>query len=322
MKILLTGASSFTGYHFARTLAEAGHAVHATFTGEGLGAYLNQGVRTQRLQKLKDWVEPIWGCRFGDPTFLEAVDRGGYEVLCHHAADVTNYKDPDFDAPAAVANNTRNLYTVLERFRANGGSRVISTNSVFAGGMGAGSVDEDGRLPHFSPYGLSKGLSCEMLRTYANAAGLPVGELVIPNPFGPYEEPRFTNYLAKTWFAGKQAGCNTPAYVRDNIHVGLLALAYAELVERVGTHGQPRFQRSLPSGYVETQGAFAQRFAAAFRQRTGLPCELELAHQTEFTEPLVRLNTQPAAATHGGFDQDRAWDEVVAFYEAAYRQPA
>ena len=318
MKVLLTGASSFTGTWFVDRLVAAGHDVHATLTGADADAYAEQGVRTTRVQQVLEQATPIFGCRFGDDTFMDALTSGGFDVLCHHAADVTNYKSPDFDAGAALVNNTRNLAAVLDAFKQGGGSRVVSTQSVFAGGIGAGTRDADGNLPHFSPYGLSKCTTCETIRYYAGEAGLPLGEFVIPNPFGPLEEPRFTNYLVKTWFAGKQAGCNTPAYVRDNIHIGLMARCYAAFVERVGGHGSPAFQRYAPTGYAETQGAFAQRFAAAFRERTDLACDLELAHQTEFTEPLVRINTDPADADALGFDESAAWDDVVAYYRGLY----
>ena len=51
----------------------------------------------------------------------------------------------------------------------------------------------------------------------------PFGKFVIPNPFGPLEEPRFCAYLVRTWKKGETARVNTPLYVRDNIHVSLLA---------------------------------------------------------------------------------------------------
>ena len=63
-------------------------------------------------------------------------------------------------------------------------------------------------------------------------------------------------------------------YVRDNIHVSLLATAYAKFA---GETAAGKGARKLnPSGYVEAQGAFAERFAAAMRPRLGLACGLEL----------------------------------------------
>ncbi len=320
MKVLFTGGSSFTGYWFVKQLAAAGHDVTATFTRAAADDYADGGVRGQRVKAIHQHCTPLWGCAFGDESFMEALGSGAFDLLCHHAADVTNYKSPDFDASGAVRNNTKNVRGVLDTLkRKNGGAAVLLTNSVFAGGYGAGTLDAHGKLPHFSPYGLSKALTAEVMRFYCDEAGVPLGQFVVPNPFGPYEEPRFTNYLVKTWAAGKAAGCNTPAYVRDNIHVELLARAYVQSAERL--HAEPDASSGGvvgPHGYIETQGAFAERFAAAMRPRLNLPCELELADQTEFTEPRIRINTDTPDAAALGFDETRAWDEVAAFYRGGY----
>lgn len=309
MKILLTGASSFTGAHYAKHLAARGHEVTATFT-RGEADYRDGGVREARVSLVTGCATPLWNTSFGDERFTDALASGGFGALCHHAADVTNYKEPDFDAAGAIANNTRNAHAVLAQVAADGGVLML-TGSVFAGGRGAGS---DG-LPHFSPYGLSKGLSNELLRYLAEAAGVPCGEVVIPNPFGPLEEPRFTAYLVKTWMKGETAGCNTPLYVRDNIHVGLLAAAYAKAVETLATQ-RPVFHRLEPSGYIESQGAFAQRYAREMSARLGKPCELKLAHQSAFTEPRIRVNTDPLDAEALGFDESAAWDQAAEDYRS------
>ena len=120
------------------------------------------------------------------------------------------------------------------------------------GGEGAGSQG----LPDFSPYGLSKALTYQVCRYDCTRAGIGLGKFVIPNPFGPYEEPRFTAYLIKNWLAGATPNCSSPSYVRDNIHVSLLAKVYVQFAKQLPAHG---FVRINPSGYAESQGAFTLR---------------------------------------------------------------
>ncbi|MCC7409571.1 MAG: NAD(P)-dependent oxidoreductase [Phycisphaeraceae bacterium] len=314
LNILLTGGSSFTGYWFVRELSAAGHRVTAVMRRESVEAY-EAGVRRDRVAGVAERAKTVFSCSFGDEGFLKLVREGGpWDVLCHHAADVTNYKSADFDVAGAVAANTKGIRGVLEGFKGSGGRRVVLTGSVFEGGEGserwAGAAEQG--LPHFSPYGLSKALTGEAVRFYARQAALRLGKFVIPNPFGPLEEPRFTAYLIKTWGQGKAAAVNTPEYVRDNIHVSLLAKAYRKFVETLP--GEPGFSRCNPSGYVETQGAFAQRFAREMSGRLGMACELELRKQTDFGEPLVRFNTDKLDAAALGWDEARAWDEAAAFY--------
>jgi hypothetical protein len=147
---------------------------------------------------------------------------------------------------------------------------------------------------------------------YADREGFTFEKFVIPNPFGPYEEPRFTAYLMKTWLAGETARVQTPRYVRDNIPVSLLAKAYAEFV---GAKPPPDTVRRLnPSGYPESQGAFAERVRREAAARLALPCRLELGTQTEFPEPSVRINTYLLDAAPLGWNEEQAWEELVAYY--------
>lgn len=304
MRILFTGASSFSGMWFVKHLAAAGHEVTMTFRG-ATGDY--DGLRRERVDVAASCGEPVWGCSFGDECFIKLAHEGGFDLLCHHAADVRDYKSADFDVAAALANNTTNLRASLAALKDGGCGRVVLTGSVFEPGEGAGSEG----VRAFSPYGLSKGLTAQVVRFETEQAEMDFGKFVIPNPFGPYEEPRFTNFLVKTWRQGNVPTVNTPAYVRDNIHVELLARAYAVFA---GASDHPQLN---PSGYVETQGAFAQRFAREMDARLGLNCAVALADQTEFNEPRIRINTDPLDAAALGFDESKAWDEIAVFYDQA-----
>lgn len=312
MKILFTGASSFTGYWFVDLLAKLGHDVVATFT-RAAGTY--EGLRGRRVRKVCAAATPAEECTFGEERFLELVESDEWDVLCHHAAHVENYRSPDFGVAKAYDANTKNLRTVLEALRDRGCTRVVLTGTVFESGEGEGGNDQD-ELLAFSPYGLSKTLTAETFRYYCSVAEMRLGKFVVPNPFGPFEEPRFTTYLAKTWRSGETPIVATPAYVRDNIHVSLLARAYARFVEELGD--APGFERTSPSGYRETQGEFAQRFARELEPRLGLPCPLELAEQVTFEEPRVRVNTEPADGPTLGWDELGAWDELAAYYQENY----
>ncbi len=314
MRILLTGASSFTGYWFASELAKAGHDVVATFQGK---AESYEGVRQARLGAVADLCTTVYECSFGTKRFIDLVrSESAWDALCHHAANVHNYRSPDFDINAALAGNTHNMREVLEDMAQRGCKRVIHTGSVFEKGEGAGSAD----LPSFSPYAVSKSLSAEIINYYAGEYGLHSGKFVIPNPFGPYEEPRFTHYLMQTWARGEVASVNTPAYVRDNIHVSLLAGAYVDFVQN--TPATAGTSRTNPSGYIESQGQFAERCAQIMRSKTGFDCGLQLKQQTTFDEPLIRINTEPASTRVSSWSESNAWDQMADYYASMFSASA
>jgi UDP-glucose 4-epimerase len=303
MKVLLTGASSFTGYWFARALNEAGAHVVAPLRG-ALADY-REGARAERVRRLSSAAEIIETAPFGSDRFFALAKVGGYDILCHHAAQVGDYRSVDFDIAAALAQNTANLRAVLETLRNGGLKGAILTGSVFEQNEGAGEAP----LVAFSPYGLSKGLTADVFRHRCREAGVRYAKFVIPNPFGPLEEPRFCAYLIRAWKKGEVARVNTPLYVRDNIHVSLLAAAYAKFAGEIAS-GACR-DRLSPSGYVEAQGAFAERFAAAMRPRLGMECKLELGKQTDFSEPLMRVNVDAATRYVGNWNEAAAWDAVA-----------
>jgi nucleoside-diphosphate-sugar epimerase len=307
MRILFTGGSSFTGFWFVKELAANGHEVWTTFTRKDAESY--DGVRGKRLNNLTAISTPVWSCPFGGDRFVDLIQQEKqWDLLCHHAADVRDYHSLDFDVGSALSRNTANIRPVLKELVEKKCNKIVLTGSVFEQQEGAGEKP----LRAFSPYGLAKGLTAEVFRFWCETMDITLGKFVIPNPFGPFEEPRFTAYLANTWLKGQAAGVRTPLYVRDNIHVSLLALSYRQFAESlVNATG---FQKLNPSGYVETQGAFAVRFANEMRSRFNVACELELGLQTKFDEPKVRINTDPVNAESLGWSEKEAWDNVASYY--------
>jgi nucleoside-diphosphate-sugar epimerase len=305
MRILFTGSSSFTGYWFIKELVSAGHHVAAIF--QRANTDYPDEVRRNRVKALIDLCHPIFGVSFGDDQFLKLIQTGNWDVLCHHAADATNYRSPDFDIAAAVANNTHRLPLVLDTLKDSGCNKVVLTGSIFENDEGAGSP----HLEAFSPYGLSKGLTWQTFRYFSRSRQITLGKFVIPNPFGPYEEPRFTHYLFKCWFSGTAATVNTPSYVRDNIHVSLLAKVYLDFIETLPVG----FSHIHPSGYIGQQGQFALQLAREMRARLGLPCEIELNTQTDFSEPRIRINTDTIQTNFRGWSEPAAWDDLAEYYK-------
>jgi UDP-glucose 4-epimerase len=306
VKILLTGASSFTGYWFAATLAAAGHDIVAPLRGNLDSP--NDAERSVRVRRLRGKVELVAACAFGSAKFLSLARIRDFDVLCHHGAEVGDYRNPDFDIAGAAAANTLNLRGVLQTMGERGLKGVVLTGSIFEHDEGAGSQP----LTAFSPYGVSKGLTAQIVRHRCHEIGMPFGKFVIPNPFGPLEQPRLGAYLARTWAAGRAAEIKTPGYIRDNIEVGLLAACYRRFVEDTDT--APAFRKLNPSGYVESQGAFVERAAREIGRRTGRRCAVTLLPQTQFPEPLMRVNTDPAARYAAGWDEEAAWDEYASAF--------
>lgn len=309
MKILFTGASSFTGFWFVKELIEEGHEIVVTFTGQDKENYKH--IRKERIARIENNVKVFWNTKFGDENFLRIlVTEKNIDLFCHHAAEVTNYKSENFNIENAINNNTRNLNYVLDILRSNGCNKIILTGSLFEQNEGAGSLP----LVAFSPYGMSKNFTYEIFKYYSYLKNFQLGKFVIPNPFGPFEEQRFTYYLIKSWYDGKIPIINTPAYIRDNVHVTLLAKAYSYFIKKV-FESKEQYLKINPSGFVGTQGEFAMEVAREMSKRLPVDCRLELKEQTVFSEPLARINTEPMIKYIQNWVEKLAWDQFADFYK-------
>lgn len=306
MKILFTGASSFTGYWFIKELVKKGHEVTAVFR-QRVEDYT--GIRKQRVEELLALCSVECACEFGSDAFIQLICRQEkWDLLCHHAAEVNNYKSLDFDFQAALHHNTKNVLTVLHTLKNRGCGHILLTGTVFEQDEGAGS-----NLNAVYPYALSKGLTYQVFRYYAEKLKMTLGKFIIPNPFGPYEEFRFTSYLIQSWLTWKIPTVTTPAYIRDNIHVDLLAKAYTSYSESLVAQTAPE-GAFRPSGYVETQGSFAKRFSEMMSCRLSIPCPFESQEQKEFPEPHMRINTDPLKGEEYGWNEHEAWDNLASYY--------
>ena len=306
MNILFTGASSFTGYWFVQELVANGHEVTATFTGTKQ-SYAD--LSFQHLTQLPIKCHRSFQTQFGHQQFLDVIIKGNnWDLLCHHGAMVSDYKSPSFDAVAALANNTNNLQEVIQALQSKGCKRILLTGSMFEANEGGSRAT----LP-ILPYGLSKTLTTMMFRHYCAQAKIRLGHFVIPTPFGPWEKEGFTTYLLNSWLVRKRALIKTPDYVRDNIHVDLLAKAYVRFAQSLPA--RPGLSVLRPSSYVETQGAFARRVAQETQQRTSLPCELQLLKQTDFSQPMKRINKDKLNHKELGFTEKTAWDLYINHYQ-------
>lgn len=306
MKILFTGASSFSGMAYANELAQRGHEVVCTFSRPGADAY--DALSQTRIFSLAPLIRKVWEAPMGSARMLEVAGQPGMEAACLHGANVGNYKSPVYSIFDGLKTNTEGVPALAEKLAKAGCRAVVMTGTYFEADEGTGSAP----MGAFSPYAVAKTLSYDYMRFYFARAGMSTGKFVMPNPFGPLEkEASFTNYLNACWFSGKAADVRTPDYVRDNAHISFLALAYAEFTEKTST-AEKAALRLNPGGYAETQKEFTLRYARELGKRLGIATPVTFAEAPVYTEPMQRHNTCFYPAIAPGWDESSAWDSVAA----------
>ena len=296
MRILITGPTSFTGAFFIEALAKAGHEVHATST-QTISSYT--GVRGLRANKASMYAAIHENIQFGDDTFLDLLESEPFDVYCHHGAWTKDYRGMDYDFERAFASNTRSVNKVCRQLAENGCRKVIVSGSIF-----------EKSKPVFSPYGLVKRLTSDTIQFYGTHFGMHVSKFVIPNPFGPLDNPKVLDILGREWLAERVARLNVPPYIRDNIPVTLLALGFAKWVEECpDTIGRSSY---APSGYISSMSEFVERVAKAFRSRLNLECTVEIETQTELSQPMILVNKTPLQGLFTEWDEVAFWDSLIA----------
>ena len=295
MRILITGPTSFSGAFIIEALAKAGHDVVTTFT-QSLDAYT--GIRRLRAEKALQHATAHMEVSFGDERFLSLLGEESFDVFCHHGAWTHDYNAIDYDFESAFATNTRSMNRVCEALSKNGCQKIIVSGSIF---------EEGDEL--FSPHGLVKKMTFDTTKFYGTHFGMQVSKFVIPNPFGPLDNPKLIDYLGREWHAGRTPCIRTPLYVRDNIPVTLMALGFVYWVENCpSTVGTSSY---APAGYISTMGEFVERVAGELRRRLGLDCAVEMGAQTDFSQPMVLVNDTPIQHQFPEWDESGFWDQLA-----------
>jgi UDP-glucose 4-epimerase len=163
MTVWITGANGFIGRHLARSLADAGHAVH----GVGHGA-LDDAER--HLLGLRTWLNGEI-----DAANLNALAKeSGFPSTIFHLAGGSSVglsiAQPYEDFSRTVTSTAR----LLEWLRVSAPEcRLIATSSAAVYGADHdGAISEDAELAPMSPYGQHKLMMEQLCRSYATSFGV------------------------------------------------------------------------------------------------------------------------------------------------------
>ncbi len=275
----MTGASSFTGTAFANGLIEAGHEVHVALRAAD-GAY--EGAKRERVNALSAGITHHSRISHATQSLSRLITELRPDTLFVHAHPMDGFKNADYPMLSAVKEMSDRIPEQLDALADAGGAHIVYSGSYYEPSAGVGTFAH----PAVSHYGLSKSVVYELFRMNAEQRRLGMRKFVIPNPFGPGEDGRFGNYLARVWADGDTPVVQTPDYVRDNIPVQELAARYVNYVSQL--NAAPLELR--PSGYIETQGQFARRVAREIGARLGRQLDVDLREDSPHPEPLVLAN--------------------------------
>ena len=200
MKILITGAAGFIGFHLTRRLLQAGEIV---FGIDNLNTYYDQNLKKDRLkelEKISENKEIIFKFLYGDISnkdFLsKAFQENKPDVVINLAAQAgVRYS---LENPSAyIDSNIVGFANILEACRNNKIKNLIyaSSSSVYGGNKKMPFSEIDSVDHPVSLYAASKKANELMAHTYSHLYGLSAIGLRFFTVYGPWGRPDMALYL-------------------------------------------------------------------------------------------------------------------------------
>ena len=237
MKVLVTGAAGFIGYHTARLLLERGDEVVGL---DNLNDYYDVRLKLARLEQLQaragfSFVKLDLADRAG---MAELFAREKFQRVIHLGAQA-GVRYSIQNPLAYVDSNVTGTANVLEGCRHNGVEHLVyaSTSSVYGANTRMPfSVHQNVDHP-LSFYAATKKANELMAHTYAHLYGLPVTGLRFFTVYGPWGRPDMALFLfTRNILAGKPIDVfNHGHHRRDFTYVADIAQGVVRACDRVAT---------------------------------------------------------------------------------------
>lgn len=193
MKILLTGAAGFIGFHTAQVLLARGDSVVGF---DNMNAYYDPTLKEARLKILQEHKN--FSFIKGDILDRDAVAKAmqGCDRVIHLAALAGvryAFEHPD----EYIDINITGFFHIIDEVRKQkiGGLIYASSSSVYGGNTTLPSSEKDRTDNQLSLYGMNKKDNELMAHTYHHLYGIPVTGLRFFTVYGPYGRPDMALFL-------------------------------------------------------------------------------------------------------------------------------
>lgn len=232
MKILVTGAAGFIGFHLARRLLDRGDAVVGI---DNLNAYYDVGLKEARLGLLKE-------SRAFEFRKVDLADKVGMENAFERYDAIVNLAAQagvrySIENPHAYVDaNVTGFLNVLEGARQHGTGHLVfaSTSSIY-GLNGKMPFDERQNTDHpVALYAATKKANEAMAHSYAHLFGIPCTGLRFFTVYGPWGRPDMALFkFTKGILAGEPIPVfNEGRMIRDFTYVDDIVEGIVRVIDR------------------------------------------------------------------------------------------
>jgi UDP-glucuronate 4-epimerase len=331
MRILVTGAAGFIGYHTAARLLDQGHEVIGF---DNLSPYYDVSLKEARLNRLRGRNSfRFLQADLADRTIVEATfAEERPERVIHLAAQAgVRYS---LDHPHSyISSNVTGFLHVLEGCRHHGVEHLVyaSTSAVYGANRRLPFDVSDGTDHPVSLYGATKKTNELMAHSYAHLFGLPVTGLRFFTVYGPWGRPDMSLFLfTRKILAGEPIPVfNYGHHARDFTYIDDVVEGVVRVTDVIATP-DPNWRAEAPDPATSSapyrlynignhSPVALLDYIAAIEQAIGKKAKIELLPQQpgDVEETYADVDALKAAT---GFQPSTPLDVGIARFVAWYRE--
>jgi UDP-glucuronate 4-epimerase len=195
VKLLVTGAAGFIGFHTARLLLERGDEVVGL---DNLNAYYDPALKQARLEILKDYPQfRFVKADIADRASMETLFRAEKFQRVVHLAAQAGVRYSIENPHAYVHSNITGFLQVIEGCRRNQVEHLVyaSTSSVYGANTQMPFTERQGVDHPLTLYAATKRSNELMAHSYSSLYGLPATGLRFFTVYGPWGRPDMALFL-------------------------------------------------------------------------------------------------------------------------------
>ena len=229
--IVVTGVTSFVGFHLANAFARAGWRVVAIHS-RSLDLY--DGIRRERLQKLDAGIETQCLDLRDFAALSKLATDIGPRLWVQHAGYAENYGSLDYDMTAAAAVNVAPLVPLYMALSGKKTGVIVTGSSAEYSSADRANREDDACWPD-TPYGVAKLTETLMARHLAVRFSVPTRVARLYIPFGELDNPaKLLAAVSSALRVGRGIDLSPCEQQRDFVAVEDLVRGYLALADDLG----------------------------------------------------------------------------------------
>jgi len=254
MKVIVTGACGFIGFHVSAKLIEDGHHVIAV---DNINDYYDQKLKQDRLKILEELSTRTNSFEFhkldienmGD---LENLFKAAKPKIVIHLAAQAGVRYSIENPHAYVSTNISGFLNILECCRHNGIDHLMyaSSSSVYGGNKDMPFSESDAVDHPVSIYAVTKKTNELMAHSYSHLYGIPTTGLRFFTVYGPWGRPDMALFkFTKNILSGEPIEVyNAGNMSRDFTYISDVVRAIVELITKIPSKNEHYGSEEMNAG--------------------------------------------------------------------------